>query len=228
MSLLLEAIRYDVPDPAAAARFWGALLGRPVAGAVVPRDGAELGLRFVAADPVPGRQERLHLHLTSASPADQRQRVATALDLGARPLDVGQGPDEDHVVLADPAGDPFCVIEPGNRFLAGCGLLAEVTCEGTRAVGVFWHEALGWPLVWDRDGETAVQSPEGGTKVSWGGPPVPPKLHRNGQRLDLTSTDLAADVVRLLSLGATEVDSSPGAVELADPDGNEFHVRAAD
>ena len=78
-------------------------------------------------------------------------------------------------MLADPGGNEFCVIEPGNRFLAGRGLLGEVTCDGTREVGLFWRDALGWPLVWDQGGETAVQSPQGGTKVSWGGPPVAPK-----------------------------------------------------
>jgi hypothetical protein len=94
---------------------------------------------------------------------------------------VGQLPEEDHVVLGDPAGNEFCVIEPGNNFLAGCGYLGEVSCEGSREVGLFWRDALGWSLVWDRDRdrdrdeETAVRSPAGGTKVSWDGPPVSPQ-----------------------------------------------------
>lgn len=45
---------------------------------------------------------------------------------------------------------------------------------------MFWSEALGWPLVWDQDEETAIQSPHGGTKVAWGGPPVAPKVSRSG------------------------------------------------
>lgn len=61
---------------------------------------------------------------------------------------------------------------PANIFLAGCGFLGEVSCDGTREVGLFWRDALGWPLVWDQDEETAAQSPRGGTKVSWGGSPV--------------------------------------------------------
>ena len=77
-------------------------------------------------------------------------------------------------MLADPEGNEFCVIEPGNAFLAGCGFLGELACDGTRDVGLFWSEALGWPLVWDQDEETAIQSPRGGTKVAWGGPPVAP------------------------------------------------------
>jgi hypothetical protein len=128
-------------------------------------------------------------------------------------------------VLADVGGNEFCVIAPANSFLAGCGYLGEVTCEGSREVGLFWRDALGWPLVWDRDGETAVQSPHGGTKVSWGGPPVTPKQGRNRQRLDLAAPDVAAEVARLVALGATELGGD-GHVELTDPDGNEFSLRA--
>ena len=68
------------------------------------------------------------------------------------------------------------------------------------------------------------RSPHGGTKVAWGGPPVAPKHGRNRQRFDLTLADghLAAEVDRLVALGATRLASANGAVELADPDGNEF------
>ena len=31
-------------------------------------------------------------------------------------------------------------------------------CDGSRAVGYFWSAALGWPLVWDQDGETAIRA----------------------------------------------------------------------
>jgi hypothetical protein len=157
---------------------------------------------------------------------DQRHTVERAVGLGGRHLDVGQLPEEGHVVLADPGGNEFCVIEPGNKFLAGCGVLGEVACDGTHEVGLFWRDALGWPLVWDHDEETAVQSPNGGTKVSWGGPPVAPKRGRNGQRFDLAAADLAAEVARLLALGATDLGDRHGGHELADPDGNEFSLSA--
>ena len=69
------------------------------------------------------------------------------LELGGRHIGIGQSPDEGHVVLADPEGDEFCLIEPGDEFLAGCGRLGAINCGGTRKVGYFWSEALGWPLV---------------------------------------------------------------------------------
>ncbi|WP_425550387.1 VOC family protein [Actinopolymorpha pittospori] len=43
------------------------------------------------------------------SPADQQHTVATALKLGGDHFDVGQRPEEKHVVLADPEGNEFCV-----------------------------------------------------------------------------------------------------------------------
>jgi hypothetical protein len=129
-------------------------------------------------------------------------------------------------VLADPDGNEFCVIEPGNNFLAGCGFLGEVACDGSRDVGLFWRDALGWPLVWDRDEETAVQSPHGGTKVAWGGPPVAQKDGRNRQRFDLETSAMAAELGRLIALGATQLTELDGGSELADPDGNEFSLRA--
>lgn len=148
-----------------------------------------------------------------------------ALGLGARHLDVGQRPDEGHVVLADPEGNEFCVIEPGNGFLAGCGFLGELACDGTAEVGRLWSAALRWPLVWDEDGETAVQAPAGGTKIAWGGPPLTSLTRR--MRFELAAGGTRDDEVdRLVSLGATVLDAGTAAPStvLADPDGVEFCV----
>ncbi len=226
----LVAVTFDAADPEGLASFWGSLLDRQVvheaSGALLPAGGSQVGLRFVAASTEESGRTWLHLHLTSTGVADQQRIVTKALNLGGGYLDVGQLPGEDHVVLGDPAGNAFCVIEPGNTFLAGCGSLGEVTCEGSRDVGVFWRDALGWSLVWDRDQETAIQSPAGGTKISWGGPPVPPKGTRNRQRFDLAAVDPEREVARLVALGATPLGVRDGTVELADPDGNEFCVAA--
>ena len=221
---------YDAHDPAVVARFWAGLLGREVvgdtAGVAVPGGDTQVGLHFVAAPAVWGGRE-LHLHLTSTDLEDQQRTVGRALELGGSHVDVGQLPEEEHVVLGDPEGNLMCVIEPGNGFLAGCGRLAEVACDGTRDVGLFWAEALGWSLTWDQDDETSIQSPSGGTRVSWGGPPLPPKTERNRQRFDLvTDGDLAVEVERLVGLGAIRLEERGGRVELADPDGNEFTVRS--
>jgi Glyoxalase-like domain len=228
MSSRLVAVTFDADKPDELARFWGSLLSGVITteadAAIVHGDPAQVALRFVAAATSKTGRNRLHLHLTTTSLDDQHQTIEKALSSGGRHYDVGQLPEEDHVVLADPGGNEFCVIGPDNKFLADCGRLGEVSCDGTRDVGLFWRDALGWPLVWDQDEETAIQSPAGGTKISWGGPPVAPKHGRNRQRFDVATTDLAAEVARLLEAGATELGERNGSVELADPDGNEFLI----
>ena len=233
MALRLEAVTFDVADAPAVAGFWAGLLDREVdtesGGALVPGDDTQVGLRFVTSDTEQVGRPRLHLHLTSSSLEHQQRTVAMALRLGGRHIDVGQGPDDEFVVLADPGGNELCVIEPGNSYLACTGYLGEVTCDGTRGVGLFWRDALGWPLVWDENEQTAVQSPLGGTKISWDsweGPIVRTRNGRNRQRFDLVTADPASEVDRLVSLGATRLSDLTDGVALADPDGNEFGLRA--
>ena len=173
----------------------------------------------VHADPGARRPARtaMHLDLTSTSLEDQQQTVARSLALGARHIDVGQRPEEGHVVLADPEGNEFCVIEPGNAFLADCGFVGALACDGSQEVGYFWSEALGWPLVWDQDQETAIRSPAGGPKVTWGGPPLMAKTGKNRVHVDVAPPvdgDQRSEVDRLVSLGATTVDTGQGEVEL--------------
>ena len=81
--------------------------------------------------------------------------------------------------------------------------------------------------MWDQDEETAVQSPAGGTKVAWGGPPVAPQHGRNRQRFEVERVGGGTDVEveRLVALGATCVGTAEdGTVELTDPDGNAFSL----
>ena len=236
MPTRLLTVAFPAVDPARLAGFWAVLLDRSIAedgpGHRLPGEPGQIGLRFVPG--VYTGPNLMHLHLASTTPQHQRETVARALSLGAHHLDVGQSPEDEHVVLADPEGNAFCVIEPGNSFLSGCGFLAEVACDGTRAVGVFWSQALDWPLVWDRDEETAIQSPEGGTKVAWSGTPAVPAASNapaapTRAHLDLTAagSDPAAEIDRLIRLGATRRGVVEGAVVLADPDGVEFRVLTA-
>jgi catechol 2,3-dioxygenase-like lactoylglutathione lyase family enzyme len=211
VSARLLAVTFEARDPARLERFWADLLG--------PDEPHRLGVRFVRSDTEKTGLNRMHLHLTSETPEHQRETVERALRLGASHLDVGQRPEEGHVVLADPEGNELCVIEPGNAYLAGCGFLGELACDGRRAVGLFWSEALGWPLVWDEGDETAIQSPHGGTKVAWSGDDARAKSTR--QRFDLAVVgDLATEAERLVALGATR----GGDGVLADPDGMEIRL----
>jgi predicted enzyme related to lactoylglutathione lyase len=240
MPCRLVALTVDANDPLRLARFWGGVLGwETVDGsddgiALLPSDDTGFRIRFLPTQVEKVGQNRMHVDLTSSSLEDQQQTVARSLRLGARHIDVGQRPEERHVVLADPEGNEFCVIEPGNRFLADCGFIGALACDGSQEVGYFWSAALGWPLVWDQDQETAIRSPHGGPKITWGGPPLMPKTGKNRLHLDLAPPvhgDQRAEVERLVSLGATRIDIGQGEVGwvvMADPDGNEFCVSSPD
>ena len=102
---------------------------------LVPPDDTGFRIRF---QPSPERKSGpnwMHLDLTSSRSSIDSRRSMRSIALGGRHLDVGQLPEEAHVVLADPEGNEFCVIEPGNNFLADCGFLGELTCDGTRRSG---------------------------------------------------------------------------------------------
>ena len=236
MACQLHALCFDANDPPGLARFWAGLLDREIAGApdggiaLLPGDDTGFLIRFLLTQEQKTGLNQMHFHLTSTSLDNQQQTVARSLALGARHFDVGQRPEEGHVVLADPEGNEFCVIEPGNNWLAGCGFFAELACEGSPEAGYFWSAALGWPLVWDQDQETAIRSPRGGPKISWGGPPLTPKTGKYRMHFDLAPPadgDQQAEVDRLASLGARRIDIGQGEVSwvvMADPDGHEFCV----
>ncbi|MCD9198073.1 VOC family protein [Aeromicrobium wangtongii] len=234
----LVTLNIDAQDPLALATFWAGVLNRPEPqdspGGVVmlPGGDGELALCFLPTDVPKTQPNQMHFDLASTSWDDQQATVDRALGLGASHLDVGQLPEEQHVVLADPEGNEFCVVEPTNRFLADTARIGALSCDGSEAVGHFWSEALGWPLVWDQDEETAIQSPRGGTKISWGGPPFREKTGKNRWHLDLAplaGTEQQDEVERLESLGARRADIGQGDVPwvvMADVDGNEFCVLA--
>ncbi len=102
--------------------------------------------------------------------------------------------------------------------------------DGSQETGYFWNRALGWPLVWDQDQETAIRSPHGGPKATWGGPPLMPKTGKERLHIDLAppaGSDQQTEADRLVSLGATRIDIGQGDVNwvvMAGPDGHEFCV----
>jgi hypothetical protein len=232
----LVALCFDANDPLALARFWAVALGWQIHDEshtdeirLLPTDGTRFNVDFFRVPEPKTGKNLIHLDLTTSSVQDQTETARRLVGLGARPIDYG-APDDPHVVLADPEGNELCLIEPWNKFLAGRGRLGSITCDGTRDVGVFWSEALGWPLFWDQDGETAIRHPDGeGPYITWG-PPIPHKTTENRLHLDIAPPpggDQDAEVARLLGLGATRIDIGQGAVDwvvMADVDGNEFCV----
>jgi hypothetical protein len=231
VTIELESVTFRSQNPHRDAEFWGAMLNRPLhsdgGGILLAGEPGQVGLRFSAGAGHGEEKNRLHLHLSDGQ-RNQRDTIAASLKLGGRLLGNGHVPENSYAVMADVVGDEFCVIEDGNSYLAGCGPLGEVTCDGTRTVGLFWSRALGWPLVWDEGEETAIQSPSGGTKIAWNGEIVNPKTDRDRQYfvVSVASQQLDDEVDRLLAHGASNhAVSRRGETVLRDPGGNTFLVR---
>jgi hypothetical protein len=100
----------------------------------------------------------------------------------------------------------------------------------------FWEQTLGWRRIYDAPDEVALgppaDSPEDGVSPELLFLQVPEeKSVINRLHIDLRPDDQAAEVERILALGATRADVGQGDdvswVVLADPDGNEFCVLRA-
>jgi hypothetical protein len=115
MTSRTAVIAIDAVRPQVVADFWCAALGWEVVEAdadgvsIAPADGTWPTIDVVAVPEAKSVKNRLHLDLRSdgCSTADELERL---LELGARRVDVGQGPDVSWVVLADPEGNEFCLL----------------------------------------------------------------------------------------------------------------------
>ena len=132
----------DANDPARVAEFWAALLDREAEERdgeirLLPREDDDFRIRFLPTDAPKTLENPHHLHLTSRLPKDLGKTVDRLLGLGAMHLDVGQKPEEGHVVLGDPEGNELCVLPADTSWLDGAGFLGELACDGSREVGIF-------------------------------------------------------------------------------------------
>ena len=104
-----------------------------------------------------------------------------------------------------------------------------IDCADAERLAAFWCGVLGWNVI-DRDDDGAVEIGDGVTRITVVFLPVPePKTIKNRIHLDVKANDghQAAEVDRLIALGARRVDIGQGDVSwvvLADPEGNEFCV----
>jgi len=105
-------------------------------------------------------------------------------------------------------------------------------CRDPERLAGFWCEVLGWKVL-DRDGNEAIEiGPEGGADGAQAvlvlSASTDPKRDKLRLHLDLNATDRdqAAELERLLALGARPADVGQTGAEswhvLADPEGNEF------
>jgi catechol 2,3-dioxygenase-like lactoylglutathione lyase family enzyme len=115
MANRITALCIDCADPERLAEFWTQVLGwaiteREADGVrVEPNPPRDMAIDFfrVPDGPKTGKN-RLHLDL-NATDQDQDAELARLRDLGAVPVDIGQGTVTWHV-LADPEGNEFCLL----------------------------------------------------------------------------------------------------------------------
>ena len=225
-------------DPIAQAEWWAGALGwsweieDDTDGVVHCDDPSVPQLLFErVSDPKTALKNRLHLDLASISAADQAATVERLLGAGASRVDVGQA-DAPWVVLADPEGNEFCVLEPRDRYQDAPGLASIVLdVNDLDAMAEFWTAATGYSIGEHFPTGRSLHAPHGR-------PPdldlvrVPePKTLKGRAHLDVHPPgdgNHQAEVARLTALGATPADVGQGPdvswVVLADPEGNEFCV----
>ncbi|MFC7406676.1 VOC family protein [Georgenia alba] len=106
----IGAIVLNVSDRRRAAAFWSQALGYE-AGAnpdfLVPTDGGAPRLHL-------DEDDRTHLDLWAADEEEQLAEVDRLIALGAKRVEWDYPDDADFVVLADPDGNLFCVINAGG------------------------------------------------------------------------------------------------------------------
>jgi predicted enzyme related to lactoylglutathione lyase len=113
MAAQISVIVIDCNDSAPVAAFWKAALGYEEAA----RDGDWVKLRdptgvgpALAIDPVPeGKVVKNRVHLDLRPSGTVEDEVTRLEDLGAQVFRIFPG---SHVVMQDPEGNEFCVVEP--------------------------------------------------------------------------------------------------------------------
>lgn len=112
-TLRIGSIVWGVRDVARAVEFWTRALDYGVPHApdetwaiLAPREGG--GLQLALSLVTSGHARRHHLDLYAA---DQAAEVERLVALGASRVEWRYPPDADYVVLADPDGNTFCVVQ---------------------------------------------------------------------------------------------------------------------
>jgi hypothetical protein len=237
--MFLENLVFDAVDPHRMGSFWEAVvrgerLTDEPAGfetRLAVEGGPVLDLCFQRVPEPPSDPQRLHLDLLGG--ADQAAVVDRLLGLGARHLDIGQG-DVPWVVLGDPEGNPFCVMDERATY-ADTGPVAALPLDSADPDrdAAFWSWLTGWteaPGTAPRSlrhpsvrGPLLELHPEAGPKGA-----AKNRLHLDvrleaGDDPDVVAEDIAAHGGRELHLDWGDLPWR----HFADPSGNEFCVLPA-
>jgi catechol 2,3-dioxygenase-like lactoylglutathione lyase family enzyme len=123
--LHVGVIALGVNDVERAARFWCAALGyeRREDGfggwsmVLVSRAGEGAKLALQRSESAPEEYPRIHLDLHVGSATEQAEEAERLVSIGAERVDWDRYPDDpDFVVLADPEGNRFCIVDLSHEY----------------------------------------------------------------------------------------------------------------
>ena len=242
----LESLTVDARDPQALAMWWAEAIGWTVVFQDEAGDEYDLAERvdpdgthpypelvFGRHDDPGAGHERIHLDLNSFTTADQHATVERLLAMGATRADVGQADDAPFVVLADPEGNHFCVLDPRPEY-AHLGSIAAyvLAAHDAQALRDVVAAATGWTVTRDEPGDVVLTPSDGGAPLEIVTRPTMPRRDAKPRiHLDIAPSadeDQATAVDRLVALGAARADIGQTGEEswvvLADPEGNALCV----
>ncbi len=103
-----------------------------------------------------------------------------------------------------------------------------VAARDVPSLARFWCRVLDWKVVYEDEDESTIGADENTLPGICFVPVKEPKTLGNRLHIDLSPDDQAAEVERIIALGARRADVGQGPdatwVVLADPEGNEFCV----
>lgn len=236
--MYLENVIFDAVEPQRLGKFWEAVIGGErltdeidiLETRLAIEGGPELDLCFQQVSDPPTSEPRLHLDLLGG--AHQDSEVDRLLGLGAQHLDIGQG-DAPWVVLADPEGNPCCVMEDRAAYV-DTGPIAALPLDSADPDrdANFWSWLTGWTQL--------PESPRSLRHPSLRGPllelcpePAPKGTAKNRIHLDtrLESGDDPDEVAAgIAERGGRELHPDWGDLPwriFTDPSGNELCVLPA-
>ncbi len=233
-SVYLENLVFDALQPQRLGRFWEAALATQQLTDTpdcyetrlrVP-DGPDLDLCFQRVAERTGDALRLHLDLCGGS--EPARVVDRLLSQGASHLDIGQQ-NAPWVVLADPEGNPFCVMGPRPVYV-DTGPIAALPVDSSdpEADVGFWSWLTGWVAETGEAAQTLRHPSRHGLLLQFCAEPGPKSHVKNRLHLDvrLEPTDDLESVLKQVSdRGGQPLDPDWGDLPwrvCADPSGNEF------
>jgi catechol 2,3-dioxygenase-like lactoylglutathione lyase family enzyme len=122
--LKFGVVALGVSDVQRAAQFWSAALGYTLredgfggwAKILMPPDEAGTAIALQLSQTQPQAHPRLHFDLHVTDVSEQESEAARLVSLGARRVDWDSYPeDPDFIVLEDPDGNRFCIVDVSHE-----------------------------------------------------------------------------------------------------------------